>query len=55
MTPKQEERMRTKIKKIKATFAAEKRRWGWYDETCLKPLVSLNPESESTDKFFLAQ
>jgi hypothetical protein len=33
MTPKQEERLRTKIKKIKATLADEKRRWGWYDDS----------------------
>ena len=30
MTPKQEERIRNKIKKIKAALAADKKRWGGY-------------------------
>ncbi len=34
MTPKQEERIRTKIKKIKAALAADKREWGgFYDDS----------------------
>ena len=34
MTPKQEERTRTKIKRIKAELAADKKRWGgYYDDS----------------------
>jgi hypothetical protein len=33
MTEKQEERIRKKIKQIRATLAAEKRKFGWYDDS----------------------
>lgn len=33
MTPKQIERLRTKIFNIKQTLAAEKRKFGWYDDS----------------------
>ena len=34
MTPKQQERIKTKIKKIKAALAADKKRWGgYYDDS----------------------
>ena len=33
MTPKQIERVRSKIKQIRATFAAEKRKFGAYDDS----------------------
>jgi hypothetical protein len=34
MTPKQEDRIRTKIKRIKAELAADKKRWeGYYDDS----------------------
>jgi len=34
MTPKQEERTRSKIKMIKAELAADKKRWGgYYDDS----------------------
>lgn len=33
MTPKQIERLRDKISRIKRTLAAEKRKFGWYDDS----------------------
>lgn len=33
MTPKEIERIRLKIKKIRAALAAEKRKFGWYDDS----------------------
>lgn len=33
MTEKQIERVKTKIKRIKAALAADKKRWGFYDDS----------------------
>jgi hypothetical protein len=47
MTPKQIERIQTKIKSIRATLAAEKCKYGTYDDRCglpSQPDIPLHPK-----------